>query len=68
MSSPRPDGGFTSVEVTNARVLEGLARIDTMGDEQIRELVDDEPLIIVEAGERTIADSRAEQTGSGQVP
>jgi hypothetical protein len=64
MSSPRPNGGLTLVEVTNPRVLEALARIDAMSDEQIRELVRGEPAIIVEAGEGIIADRRAEQTGS----
>jgi hypothetical protein len=67
MSSPRPNGGFTLVDVTNPRVLEALARIDAMGDEEIRELVRGEPPIIVEAGEGIIADRRAEQTGSEQA-
>jgi hypothetical protein len=67
MSSPRPNGGFTLVEVTTPRVLESLARIDAMSDEQIRELVRGEPPIIVEAGEVIIADRRAEQTGSEQT-
>jgi hypothetical protein len=64
MSSPRPNGGFKLVEVTNPRVLEALARVDAMSDEQIHELVDGEPPIIVEAGEDFIADRRAEQAGS----
>jgi hypothetical protein len=64
MSSPRPNGGFTLVDVTNPRVLEALARVDAMSDEQIRELVRDEPPIIVEAGEDFIADRLAEQAGS----
>jgi hypothetical protein len=67
VSSPRPNGGFTLVEVTNPRVLEALARVDAMSDEEIRELVDGEPPIIVEAGEGIIADRRAEQTGSEQT-
>jgi hypothetical protein len=67
MSSPRPNGGFTLVEVTNPRVLEALTRIDAMSDAEIRELVDGEPPIIVEAGEGIIADRRAEQTGSEQA-
>jgi hypothetical protein len=62
MSSPRPNGGFTLVEVTNSRVLEALARIDVMSDEEVRELVGGQPPIIVEAGEGIIADRRAEQT------
>jgi hypothetical protein len=64
MTAPRPNGGFTLVGVTNPRVLEALARIDAMGDEEVRELVRGEPPIIVEAGEGIIADRRAEQTGS----
>jgi hypothetical protein len=64
MSSPRPNGGITLVEVTNPRVLEALARVDTMSDGEIRELVEGEPPIIVEAGEGIIADRRAEQAGS----
>lgn len=67
MSSPRPNGGITLVEVTNPRVLAALARIDAMSDEEIRELVDGEPPIIVEAGESIIADRRAEQAGSQQA-
>jgi hypothetical protein len=67
MSSPRPNGGITLVEVTNPRVLEALARIDAMSDGEIRELVDGEPSIIVEAGEGIIADRRAEQAGSEQT-
>jgi hypothetical protein len=67
MTSPRPNGGFTLVEVTNSRVLESLARIDAMSAEQIRDLVRDEPPIIVEAGEGIIADRRAEQAGSEQT-
>jgi hypothetical protein len=67
MSSPRPNGGFTLIEVTNPRVLEALARIDAMGEEEIRELVRGEPPIIVEAGEGIIADRRAEQAGSEQT-
>ena len=55
------------VEVTNARVLEAVARIDAMGDEEVRELVRGEPPIIVEAGEGIIADRRAEQAGSEQA-
>jgi hypothetical protein len=62
--SSRPNGGFTLVEVTNPRVLEALARIDAMGDEEVRELVRGQPPIIVEAGEGIIADRRAEQAGS----
>jgi hypothetical protein len=49
MSSPRPNGGITLVEVTNPRVLEALARVDAMSDGEIRELVEGEPPIIVEA-------------------
>ncbi len=64
MSSRRPNGGLTLVDVTNPRVLEALARVDAMTDEQIRELVAGEPPIIVEAGEGIIADRRAEQAGS----
>jgi hypothetical protein len=64
MSSPRPNGGITLVEVTNPRVLEALTRIDAMSDSEIRELVDGEPPIIVEAGEGIIADRRPEQAGS----
>jgi hypothetical protein len=67
MSSPRPNGGFTLVEVTNPRVLESLARIDAMSDEQIRELVRDEPPILAEAGEGIIADRQAKPTGSEQA-
>ena len=67
MSSARPNGGFKLVEVTNPRVLEALARVDAMSDEEIRELVRGEPPIIVEAGEGIIADRRAEQTGSEQA-
>lgn len=67
MSSPRPNGGFTLVEVTDPRVLEALARIDAMSDEGIRELVRGEPPIIVEAGEGIIDDRRAEETGSEQT-
>jgi hypothetical protein len=62
--SSRPNGGFTLVEVTSPRVLEALARIDAMGDEEVRELVRGQPPIIVEAGEGIIADRRAEQAGS----
>ena len=50
------------MEVTNPRVLEALARIDVMSDEEVRELVGGQPPIIVEAGEGIIADRRAEQT------
>ncbi len=64
MSSHRPNGGFTLVEVINPRVLEAIAQVDAMSDEEIRELVDGEPPIIVEAGEGIIADRRAEQAGS----
>jgi hypothetical protein len=64
MRTPRPNGGITLVEVSNPRVLETLARIDTMSDGEIRELVEGEPPIIVEAGEGIIADRRAEQAGS----
>jgi hypothetical protein len=64
MSSPRPNGGFTLVEVTNPRVLEAVARVDAMSEEEIRELVAGEPPIIVEAGEGIIADRLAEQAGS----
>jgi hypothetical protein len=64
MSSPRPNGGITLVEVTNPRVLEALARVDAMSDGEIRELVEGEPPIIVQAGEGIIADRRAEQAGS----
>jgi hypothetical protein len=64
MSSPRPNGGITLVEVTNPRVLEALARIDAMSDGEIRKLVDGEPPIIAEAGEGVIADRRAEPAGS----
>jgi hypothetical protein len=67
MSSPLPNGGITLVEVTNPRVLDALARIDAMSDGEIRELVDGEPPIIVEAGQGIIADRRAEQTGSEQT-
>jgi hypothetical protein len=66
MSTPRPNGGFTLIEVTDPRVLETLARIDAMSDEEIRELVRGEPQIIVDAGEGIIADRRAEQPGSEQ--
>ena len=66
MSTPRPNGGFTLIEVTDPRVLETLARIDAMSDEEIRELVRGEPQIIVDAGEGIIADRRAEQSGSEQ--
>lgn len=67
MSSPRPNGGITLVDVTNPRVLDALARIDAMSDAEIRELVDGEPPIIVEAGEGIIADRQAEQAGSEQT-
>ena len=67
MSSPHPNGGISLVEVTDPRVLETLARIDAMSDGEIRELVDGEPPIIVEAGEGIIADRRAEQAGSQQT-
>jgi hypothetical protein len=67
MSPPRANGGFTLVEVTNPRVLDSLARIDAMSDEEMRELVRGEPPIIVAAGESVIADRQTEQTGSEQA-
>jgi hypothetical protein len=55
----RPDpplSGFKLIEITEPGVLASLARIDSMSDEEIRELARDEPQIVVDAAEGIIAE------------
>jgi hypothetical protein len=64
VSSERALSGFKLVKETHPRVLAALARIDAMSDGEIRELVRDEPPIVVEAGEAIIDDRRAERASA----
>jgi len=55
MSSNRLRSGFKLIDVDDPGILESLARIDVMSDEQIRELAHGEPQIMVDAAEHIIA-------------
>jgi hypothetical protein len=53
------DRGLELVEVKNERVRAALNRIDEMSDHELRELVRDEPAIVVDAAEGIIARRRS---------
>jgi hypothetical protein len=55
MSTGPTRSGFKLIDVDDPGVLESLARIDAMSDEQIRELAQGEPQIMVDAAEHIIA-------------
>ena len=55
MASERPNRGLELVELKDERVRAALTRIDEMSDTELRELVRDEPPIVVEAAEGIIA-------------
>jgi hypothetical protein len=55
VASEPSDRGLELVEVKNVRVRAALSRIDEMSDHELRELVRDEPAIVVDAAEGIIA-------------
>ena len=58
-ASERPNRGLRSVELNDERVSAGLARLDEMSDAELRELVQGEPTMFVEAAEGIIARRRS---------
>ena len=59
VASDRSNRGLQSVELNDERVRAGLARLDEMSDAELRELVQGEPPIFVEAAEGIIARRRS---------
>jgi hypothetical protein len=55
MSAGPTRSGFKLIDVDDPGILESLARIDAMSDEQIRELAEGEPQIVLDAAEHIIA-------------
>jgi hypothetical protein len=62
IASDRSNRGLQSVELNDERVRAGLARLDEMSEAELRELVQSEPPIFVEAAEGIIA---RRQSGDG---
>jgi hypothetical protein len=60
VASERSNRGLQSVELNDERVRAGLARLDEMSDAELRELVQGEPAIFVEAAEGIIARRRSD--------
>ena len=60
MASKRSNRGLQSVELNDERVRAGLTRLDEMSDAELRELVQDEPPMFVEAAEGIIARRRSD--------
>ncbi len=61
MASERTKRGLELVELNDERVRAALTRIDEMSDTKLRELVRDEPPIVVEAAEGIIDRRHASQ-------
>ena len=61
MASERTKRGLELVELNDERVRAALMRIDEMSDTKLRELVRDEPPIVVEAAEGIIDRRHASQ-------
>lgn len=59
MASDRSNRGLQSVELNDERVRAGLARLDEMSAAELRELVQGEPPMFVEAAEGIIARRRS---------
>jgi hypothetical protein len=59
VASERSNRGLQSVELNDERVRAGLVRLDEMSDAELRELVQGEPRIFVEAAEGIIARRRS---------
>jgi hypothetical protein len=55
----RPEHGLELAEVSDPHVLASLARIERMGDEELRALVRGEHPMVVEAAEALIASRRS---------
>lgn len=66
MSSDRALSGFKLVEVSEPGILASLARIDAMSDEEIRELANGEPDVVIAAAEGIIADRHRGRAGPTQ--
>jgi hypothetical protein len=61
MQPSRRESGLELVDVADERVLTALERVNSMSDEQLRELVRDEDPSVVEAAEAMVARRRATQ-------
>jgi hypothetical protein len=59
MRSDRYEHGLELAEVADPQVLDSLARIDSMSDEELRALVRGEHPMVVEAAEALIASRRS---------
>jgi hypothetical protein len=61
MTSEQPERGLELVEVTDEGVRAALMRIDEMSESELRELVREEPPLVVEAAEGIIARRRSSE-------
>jgi hypothetical protein len=66
MRSDRAPSGFKLIEMTEPAVLASLERIDSLSDQELRELAREEPQIIVDAAEGIIADRHIRRPGVSQ--